>query len=235
MRTIAALVLSTFIIFAQSGDSLLVRFDREHDLAAKERLLGALTSQEHASGAALLRLAQTTTSSDTRWMAMRGLVTLGYTAAAPFLIASLKDPDVYVRANAARAIGDLRISGGSRELLAMFAAEHEPAALEQSSLALRLLRIKAAAPLVREKIPQFTGQTRGWLIQALGTLGGQSDVPAIAGYLDETSSSFAATEALQELTGVDFGPHPLGLTSIPDARALAAKAWWDAHKDAWPR
>jgi hypothetical protein len=220
---------------SESTASLLLRFDTEHNLSAKEHLLLTVTNQDAGAGPLLLRLAESTTSSDTRWMAMRGMVTLRYAACAPFLEASLKDSDALVRANAARALGDLRIGDASDSLLAMFAIEMAPPAIQQASLALRMLNIKAAAPYIREKIPAFTGQTRAWLIQALGTLGSSADVPLVAAYLDDTLSDMAATEALQDLAGVSFGPRTLGLSSDPPPETLAARAWWKSHKDSWPR
>jgi hypothetical protein len=93
-------------------------------------------------------------------------------------------------------LADLQIRNASDVLLTMFATETQSAAIEQASLALRLLNIKAAAPYIRQKIPIRTGQTRDWLVQALGTLGNAAiDVPLIAGYLDDISSGMAATEA----------------------------------------
>lgn len=229
------LALSVLAQPQKSTSILLVRFDNEHDLAGKERLLRTLTNQDAGAGSALLRLAQSTKNSDTRWMAMRGMVTLRYTACAPFLEASLKDSDALVRANAARALGDLRIRTADKPLLVMFAAEQEPPAVEQASLALRMLDIKAAAPFVREKIPGFSGQTRVWLIQALGALGSVADVPFIAGYLDEKMSDIAATEAIQELAGVSFGPSTLGASTVLTPETLAARSWWSSHKYEWPR
>ena len=195
------------------------------------RMIGSARRQ----GLSLLRLAESTTNSDTRWMAMRGMATLHYAACAPFLEASLKDSDPLVRANAARALGDLRIRNAADPLLAMFAAEKEPPAVQQASLALRMLNVKAAAPYLREKIPAFTGQTRAWLIQALGALGSAvDDVPLIAGYLDEMMSDMAATEAIQELAGVSFGPRTLGLSGYPTPQTVAARVWWKSHKEEWP-
>jgi HEAT repeat protein len=240
-RTFAVLFLLGSLersIVAQSSAStasLLLRFDNEHDLAKKEHLLLTVTNQDANAGPALLRLAQATTNTDTRWMAMRGMATLHYTAGASFLEASLKDSDALVRANAARALGDLRIRGASAPLLAMFAVEQEPAAIQQASLALRMLNVQAAAPILRQKIPLFSGQTRAWLIQALGRLGSTPDVPLIAGYLEEMGSDMAATEAIQELAGVSFGRRTRGLFSYPPPETLAARAWWKSHQDDWPR
>ena len=238
-RTVAVLLLMTPLIppvLAQRSEaaaSLLRRFDNEHDLSAKEYLL-LIVTKDAGAGPSLLRLAQSTTNSDTRWMAMRGMATLRYTACAPFLEASLKDSDALIRANAARALGDLRIRKASDPLLAMFAVEQEPPAIQQASLALRMLNVKAAAPHIRKKIPAVTGQTRAWLIHALGALGSAADVPLIAGYLDDMMSDGAATEAIQELAGVSFGPRTLGVSGYPPPETIAAQAWWKSHKDQWP-
>jgi enterochelin esterase-like enzyme len=214
---------------------LLHRFDNEHDLPTKESLLGALTSQDSELGPALLRLAESTPNPDTRWMAMRGMATLRYKECVPFLKTSLQDPDGLVRANAARALGDLGIRDAAGALLTMFIAERDAGAVEQSSLALRMLHINAAAPYIREKIPAFQGQTRIWLIQALGALGGANDVPLIAGFLDDPRTGRFATEAIGELAGVNFGTQPMGLSSDPTPPTLAAQTWWKSHKEDWPR
>ncbi len=225
---------------SESMASLLLRFDNERDYAQKGRLLESVTTQYPDAGRALLRLARSTKNIDTRWMAMRGMATLHYTASAPFLKASLKNSDWVVRANAARALGDLRITNAASALIAMFVAEQEPGAVEQASLALHMLNVKAAAPYIREKILRFTGQTRSWLLQALGELGSDSDVPLIAGYLDSSDpasamTAMAAAYALEELTGVKFGPHAMGASALPGPEVLAARAWWASHKDQWPR
>jgi HEAT repeat protein len=214
---------------------LLHRFDNEHDLPTKESLLGALTSQDSELGPALLRLAESTPNPDTRWMAMRGMATLRYKECVPFLKTSLQDPDGLVRANAARALGDLGIRDAAGALLTMFIAERDAGAVEQSSLALRMLHINAAAPYIREKIPAFQGQTRIWLIQALGALGGANDVPLIAGFLDDPRTGRFATEAIGELAGVNFGTQPMGLSSDPTPPTLAAQTWWKSPKEDWPR
>ena len=164
VRALVALLLATLpatFVVAQTSESMasiVLRFDNEHHYAQKESLLRSLTTQYPDAGRALLRLARSTKNTDTRWMAMRGMATLHYTASASFLQTSLKNSDWAVRANAARALGDLRITNASSALLAMFAAEQEPGAVEQASLALHMLNVKAAAPYIREKIPRFTGR-----------------------------------------------------------------------------
>jgi hypothetical protein len=237
-RIVAMLLLLTPVFYAQQQEpfaNLLARFDGEHDLAKKESLLRDITDRGGGAGPPLLQLANSTKNTDTRWMAMRGMATLHYVEAAPFLQECLKDPEWTVRANAARALGDLRIKNAASGLIAMFAVEEEPGALQQASLALRLLDVKAAAPYIRQKVPQHPGQTRVWLLQALGGLGSAMDVPLIAGYLDGSApEAGAAADAIQELTGVDFGPRRMGLQGYPTPVILAARAWWSSHKVDWP-
>ena len=218
------------------SSDLYAHFDNEHDLARKERLLGQITDDRLSAGPTLLQLAEHTTNSDTRWMAMRGMAAIHYEACAGFLEVSLRDRDATVRANAARALGDLRVTASGPKIKAMFAAEKDPGAIEQASLALRVLNVRTAVPYIRIKIPQYTWQTRAWLLQALGALGSSADVPLVAGYLNSSdmASATAATAALEELTGINFGPHPNGPSGYPPADMLAARKWWKYHEVAWP-
>jgi HEAT repeat protein len=215
---------------------LYTRFDNEHDLAKKERLLGQITDEPLSACTTLLRIAEHTENLDTRWMAMRGMATVHCKACAEFLEGSLRDPDATVRANAARALGDLRVTASGPKIQAMFAAEKDPSAIEQASLALHMLNVRAAAPYIRIKIPNYTWQTRAWLLQALGALGGPDDVPLIAEYLNSSdkASAMAATAALEELTGISFGPQLNGPSSYPTASMLAARKWWSSHEAVWP-
>jgi HEAT repeat protein len=215
---------------------LLAQFDSEHDLARKEALLRSLVSQGPGTETALLQLAETTTNEDTRWMSMRGMAEMHCSTCAPFLVASLRSPDAVVRANAARSLGELRIQSAAAPLLTMFAAEQDRGAIEQASLALWLLGIKEGVPYIREKLPAYSGQTRAWLIQALGKLGTIADVPLIAGYLDDQfMTDRMAAEAIESLAGVNFGPRThQGLIPAPPPEVLVARAWWKSHQDRWP-
>jgi hypothetical protein len=212
------------------------RFDSEHDYAKKEGLLRQITDHSLNAGPTLLHLAEHTRNLDTRWMAMRGLATVHYQSCAKFLEASLTDTDATVRANAARALADLRITAAGPQIQAMFAAERDPRAIEQASLALNLLDVRAAVPDIRTKIPQYPGQTRAWLLQALGALGNSTDVPLVAGYLNRSdmAGAMAAAEALAELTGISFGPPPNGPFGYPPADLRAAREWWKSHEAVWP-
>jgi hypothetical protein len=236
------LILSTAILAVSQQDQPSLRgalsgFDQEHDLAKKEYRLLALTQHYPNAGSALLNLAKSTRNPDTRWMSMRGMRDLHYVRCEAFLKQSLLDHDSLVRANAARVLGDLGLKDAEKDLLVMFAAENEPMAVEQASLALRVLNVRAAAPSIRKKITHYTWQTRAWLLQALGALGDKSDVPLIAGYLNSSDNATAqmSTDALEQLAGLHFGPSPFGPEGFPTQRMLESRLWWQSHKDAWPR
>lgn len=212
-------------------------FDEQHDLAKKEMQLLGLTHQHPEAGPALLVLARTSRYTDTRWMSMQGMRDLRYKGCESFLKRSLEDDDSLVRANAARVIGDLHLEHSRKQLLKMFAAEQDPGAIEQASLALRELDFRAASVEIRAKIPNYFGQTRDWLLQALGALGTKNDVPLIAAYLDSSDrgSALMATDALEQLAGLDFGPTHTGGDGFPTKRLQAARSWWQSHKESWPR
>jgi HEAT repeat protein len=199
-------------------------FNQEHDLTKKEHELLNITLQHPESGPAMLALAEKTQFSDTRWMAMRGMRDVQFRGCESFLKQELKNPDALVRANAARVIGDLGFGSADDDLLAMFVAEHDPGAVEQASLSLRVLNVRASAPLIRQKIPLFTGQTRAWLLQALGTLGDKSDIPFVASFLDspDWASSMMAGDVLEQLAGLNFGPPQFGPQPLPPPRTLHA-------------
>jgi len=78
-------------------------FDHEHNLARKEELLRGITEQFRGCGPDLVRLAEKIDQVDTKWMAIRGMSTLHFAAAADFLQKSLGDKNSAIRANAARA------------------------------------------------------------------------------------------------------------------------------------
>src|SRR6185437_7753972 len=245
MRPVIAVVLATVFITqsmiaqeARSLTSFLNTFDQEHDLAKKDRDLQDLIKQYPQAGPSLLMLAQATRYTDTKWMAIRGMGDLQFRDCEPFLRKALTSPDALVRSNAARVIRDLEFHSAEGDLIAMFALERDPRAIEQASLSLSNLKVEASVPLIRQKIPQFAGQTREWLLQALGRLGNKSDVPLIAGYLstpDPAESSTTAVDAIEEITGVNFGPRQTGPQGIPTFRTMQARSWWQSHRENWPR
>ncbi len=56
-------------------------------------------------------------------------------------------------------------------------------------------------------------------------------------YLNSTdmASAMSAAQALEELTGVNFGPPPNGLAGYPPPDLQAARKWWTSHEPEWPR
>jgi hypothetical protein len=215
--------------------SLVLRFQETHDLADKERVLSLVIQRGYPAGPLLLRLAKTTNDNDTRWLGVRGLGMLKFEDAAPFLIESLKSDEHYVRANAARALGELRYSPADSALIHLLAAEQDAGVIEQTSLALRMIKAQDAIPIIKSRMSFNSPQTRCWLLDAIAGLGSKNDVPFIAKYLysSDTGSEgipLCASRALATLTGEDFGlPKTSGLFD-PHAPVLKARNWWEQAK-----
>src|SRR5258708_701228 len=89
---------------AQDLQSLLSRFQSEHDRAAKELTLLRITTEYPDAGPALLRIASETGDTETKWLAIRGIGWAKFKDAAPFLKKALFSKEIYVRSNSARAL-----------------------------------------------------------------------------------------------------------------------------------
>ena len=239
-RTYAVLLyvsLSTSNRFAGAQDqvrttSLVLRFRESHDLADKERILNLIIQRGYGAGQPLLQLAKTTDDNDTRWLAIRGLGMLRFAGATRFLIESLQSDEHYVRANAARALGELRYSRAAPALIHLLGAEQDAGVIEQTSLALRIIKAKDAIPLLKSRMSFDSTQTRCWLLDAIAGLGSKSDLPFVARYLYNSDTSsvglpLCAARGLATLTGEDFGlPQASGLFD-PQAPVLNARKWWE--------
>ena len=59
--------------------------------------------------------------------------------------------------------------------------------------------------------------------------------PLDCGYLNDNMSAMAAAEAMQELTGVSFGPRAVGLSGYPTPEIVAALGSADVYKEEWPQ
>lgn len=105
--------------------SLISRFQSERTVEAKEAVLFDITQHHPEAGQQLLQIAQETDDIDTKWLAIRGLGQLKYQAATQFLIHSLSSPHHYVRANATRALGELRANSATPELLGLLKTEQD--------------------------------------------------------------------------------------------------------------
>jgi HEAT repeat protein len=215
----------------QTG-SLVLQFRETHNVADKERVLNRIAQRGYEAGQPLLQLAKTTDDNDTRWLAIRGLGMLKFREAAPFLVDSLQSDEHYVRSNAARALGELRYSRAAPALIHLLEAEQDPGVIEQTSLALRMIKAEDAIPALKSRMSFNSTQTRCWLLDAIAGLGSKNDVPFIAKHLYSSDTisvdvPLCAARALATLTGEDFGlPHASGLFD-PQAPVLKARKWWE--------
>jgi HEAT repeat protein len=232
---VALLVTSDRCAGAQGQEqtvSLVLRFRQTRDVSDKERILDRIVQRGSEAGRLLLDLAKRTEDNDTRWLAIRGLGILRFEHAAPFLIESLKSGEHYVRANAARALGELRYSYSVPALIPLLESEQDAGVIEQTSLALRLMKAQDAIPVIKSRMSFNSMQTRCWLLDAIGDLGSRMDAAFIAKYLygDDTASiglSLCAARSLAALTGEDFGlPKGSGIFD-PQAPVLKARKWWE--------
>jgi len=212
-------------------DCLLTKFIAETDQAKKEQLLNELVRQPDA-GPTLLGVAMHANDVLTRWMSIRGIGIVKYGRAVSFLINSLTYQHPYVRANAARALGEIRDRSASASLILLLGREKDGGVIEQTTLALRMLGAKEAVPSLKKVAPHPSSQTRCWVLQAIGTLGRKKDVPFLAKYLYDANDivDMCAAQAVEEITGQDFGfPKQSGPMS-PQQGVERARRWWETSK-----
>ena len=115
----------------------------------------------------------------------------------------------------------------------MLEKEKNGGVIQQTSLSLANLRHSAALPALKAAAKHEDVQTRMWVLQAVGRLGGKKDVPFLAGYLlDDPSTSVQAmaAEAIEQITGADFGFPKRGGPSSPEEGLRRARAWWEKHR-----
>jgi hypothetical protein len=189
------------------------------------------------AGETAMELVKTTKDSDAKWMAIRILGNLQYERAIPLLLESLSDSHHYVRSNAARALGDMKVATAARPLTDLLQKEQDGGVIQQMSLALGNLGYADALPVLKGAAKHEDVQTRMWVLQAIGRLGGKGDVPFLAGYLDDPSQSVqaSAAQAIEQITGADFGFPKRSGPSSPDEGLRRAKAWWAQHKGEYDR
>ncbi len=188
-----------------------------------------------SAGQSALEIVRTTMDPEVKWRAIRVLGALRYEPSVPELVYALGHYSPPVRANAARALGDMGAKGAVDSLVALLDGEADGGVIQQTSLALQLLAAKDAVPALRAAANHRDPQTRGWVLAAVGELGGRRDAAFLAAFLDDPDLGVqsSAAEALQQLTGVKFGL-PEGGLSDASAPVDRAKAWWAAHKKAFP-
>jgi uncharacterized protein len=214
---------------------LLAQFAAETKLEKKARLLDEIVLQPN-SGAALLRLANSTTDVTTHYLAIRGLGTVKYEQAVPDLLGWLRHGHPWIRGNAARALGEIRATSAAAPLIWLLRREKDGGVIEQASLSLQWLKAKEAVPVLKQIALRHSGQTLSWVLQAIGTLGTERDIPFLAQFLyprpglvsDITGR--AAGQAIEAITGKDFGfPKRDGPVNLVEGVDRARK-WWEANR-----
>jgi HEAT repeat protein len=168
-------------------------------------------------------------------MAIRGIGTLKYERATPFLVTSLLSKYPYVRANSARALGDMKAQSAEQSLITLLRREQDGGVIEQTSLALRMIGAREAVPFLRSKASHPSIQTRMWVFQEVGYLGSKDDVPFLAEHLYEENpaSSMSAAQAIEKIMGIDFGFPKREGPSSPEQGLKNARLWWAAHRSSW--
>jgi HEAT repeat protein len=232
---LASCLVAVHQVAAQDLSTMLMRFQAEQDRAAKEAILENITGYPDA-GSALLKVASTTEDTDTIWLAIRGIGRLRFKDAAPFLKQSLSSRSNYVRANAARALGEIHDVSATPDLVRTLKSEQDSGVIEQTALALRMLGAHEAVPLLKTKAANPSPQTRVWILGAIETLDSKSDVPFFATFLSDENEIVAsyAARALERFTGQDFGfakcgPGPCSV----EEGVKNARRWWNDHKQDW--
>jgi RNA polymerase sigma factor (sigma-70 family) len=218
---------------ARAGDTALVLARRSAKGVAAQA--GGVEGQIDVDGAGhtAMEIVKTTKDADAKWMALRILGNLRYERAVPLLLAALADPHPYVRSNAARALGDMKVAAAAKPLTEMLKGEENGGVIQQTSLALGNLHHTDALPVLKRAAKHHDVQTRMWVLQAVGRLGGKRDVAFLARYLlDDPSSSvqMAAAQSIEHITGADFGFPRRSGPSSPDEGLRRARAWWAEHK-----
>lgn len=216
-----------------TDDRLLTEYVEERDLVKKEYLLNEIMRRP-GGGYELLRIAANTTDVVTKWMSMRGMGFMKYKMAVPFLIESLGHKHPHVRGNAARALGEIGARAAASKLIELLNRENDGGVIEQTSLALRMIGAKKAVPSLKRVVAHPSSQTRCWVLQAIGHLGTEKDVPFIAKYLYDTNDSYeivdmCAAQAIEEITSEDFGLPEQGPASLQQGLDNA-RQWWEANK-----
>jgi HEAT repeat protein len=187
------------------------------------------------AGHTAIEIVKTTKDPDAKWRAIRILGSLRYEPAVPVLKESLSDSHHYVRANAARALGDLREKSAATLLIEVLRKEENGGVIQQISLALANLRCTDALPTLKTAAKHEDTQTRAWVLQAIGRMGSKRDVAFLAGYLADASQTVqeAAARAIEQIAGTDFGFPKNEGPYVSDEALERAKRWWAKNKRAY--
>jgi len=217
--------------------SLLLRFQNDRDIARKEAIILEISLKYPQAGARLLQIAKSTSDVDTEWLAIRGLGYLKFAPSRKFLIGCLRSPHHYVRANATRALGEIHAVSAGPELIKLLKAEQDDGVIQQTSLALDMLKTIKALPVLKLRADNVQdSQSECWLIHAIAGMGTQNDVPFVAKRLYDTDESVGLCAAieLQQLTGVDMNlAVPINGGMNRSEPISKAKNWWETNAATW--
>jgi len=237
--TAFVIVLSLWLCPASAEDltSMLSDFVSLSDRTQRELILLKIGERYPEAGPSLLRIATETKDTETKWLAIRGIGYLKYKEAVPFLRESLHSSSNYVRANSARALGEIHDTVAIPDLMQVLDVDENSGVLEQVCLALQMLDVKQAIPELKVRSNNPSPQTRLWMIGAIEALGSR-DVVFFAGFLYDSDESVAAcaAHAIERITKQDFGFPQCGRYGGPCGYGYGvenAQRWWNSHKTDW--
>src|SRR5271169_3972973 len=218
---------------AQDLAGLLSDFVSLSDRTQRELILLKISQHYPEAGPPLLKIATETKDTETKWLAIRGIGHLKYKEAAPFLKESLHSSSNYVRANSARALGEIHDTDAIPDLIRVLAVDEDIGVLQQTCQALQMLDAKAAIPELKVRSNNLSPQTRLWMIGAIDSLGSK-DVPFFAHFLFDENESVAAyaAHAIERITKQDFGfPHCGEQGACSYGPGIEnARRWWYSQK-----
>ena len=155
-----------------------------------------------AAGQIATKIVETTKDVDSKWMAIRILGNLQHQPAVPLFLKGLEDPHHYVRANSARALGDMKVITAAPALIVLLDKEKDGGVLQQTSMALVNLHASEAVPALKRAAKHDDIQTRIWILQAVDWEVRDGRLLLL---LSDPSTPASSTEAIN-LTGEDRVP-----------------------------
>jgi hypothetical protein len=102
-----------------------------------------------------------------------------------------------------------------------------------------MIKAEGAVSALRSRMDFNSSQTRCWLLQAIASLGSNSDVRFIAKYLYDPDPalggvSLCAARAMAAMTGAEFGLPNGGGIFDPQAPVSKARLWWERVQGQYP-
>src|SRR5581483_1898886 len=144
---------------------------------------------------------------------------------------SLGSSERYVRANAARALGEMRYMPAAEALIDLLRTEKDGGVTEQTALALSIIEFRKAIPVLMYRMSSASTETKCWLLDSIGRLGSDAEISYIAQFLYGTDNdqrggtviSECAARSLDVLTHGEIGLPPPGGIYDPSSRIRKAR------------